>query len=117
MKNHSQGREILGFFPYDGGLHETPWLKKRLGNRLDKLVGKLAERVARKCGVSKKVARNHSGGTLVCHIEEEILLGPLFEMADETFFAGFDFCLALQKAQRDFANGNAEALRPFMQKR
>ena len=117
MKNHSQCRALLGFYPDSGGLSETAWVKKRLGGRLDKLVGKLAERTARKCGVSKKVARNHSGGTLVCHIEEEILLTPLFNMTDEYFFAGFDFCLDLQKAQRDFANGNAEALRPFMQKR
>ena len=117
MKNHSQGRALLGFFPDPGGLSETPWVKKRLGNRLGKLAGKLAERVARKCGVSKKIARNHSGGSLINQIEEEILYTPLFDMADENFFAGFDFCLDLQKAQRDFANGNAEALRPFMQKR
>ena len=117
MKNHSKGREILGFFPDAGGLHETPWLKKRLGGRLGKLAGKLAEKTARKCGVSKKVARNHSGGSLINQIDEKILFTPLVDMADDFFFAGFDFCLDLQKAQRDFANGNAEALRPFMQKR
>lgn len=117
MKNHSKGREILGFFPDAGGLHETPWLKKRLGGRLGKLSGQLAERTARKCGVSKNVAINHSAGTLINKIDEDILFTPLGDLADDFFFAGFDFCLDLQKVQRDFANGNAEALRPFMQKR
>ena len=116
MKNHSQGKALLGFFPDAGGLHETPWLKKRLGGRLDKLSGKLAERTARKCGVSKKVARSHSGGSLIHQIDDDILCDPMAGMAAESFSAGFDFCLDLQKAQRDFANGDVEALRPFMPK-
>ncbi len=114
MKNHSQAKALLGFFPSPSHLYETPWVKKRLGGRLSKLAAKLAESTARKCGVSKKVARNHSGGSLINQIDEDILFTPLNGMADEFFFAGFDFCLDLQKAQRDFADGNAEALRPFM---
>ncbi len=114
MKNHSQSKALLGFFPDPGELYEIPWIKKRLGNRLDKLTARLAESTARKCGVSKKVAKNHSGGSLINQIDDDILCDPMAGMAAESFSAGFDFCLDLQRAQRDFANGNVEALRPFM---
>ncbi len=117
MKNHSPAKALNDYFePEHGSLAcSSPWaIQRGLEKRLTKLEEDLAKRVARKCGVSQKEFRNRSADGLITKIDEEILSPELYDLAKEFFHAGFDFSLDFQKAQKAFANGNAEALTPFI---
>ncbi len=117
MQSQSQGKMLNDLLENSEGnlVFCTPWANQRgLDRRLDLFTGGLAERVARKCGVSDKKLRDQSGGGFIAKLGEEILDHRFCNVAEDFFHAGFDFCLDFQKAQKAAAEGDMGALRPFI---
>ena len=75
------------------GLCESPWFHQHLSS----VGSQLAENLARRFDA-----------------DEEDVYNELVESTEAVFLGGIDFCLELQRALRAFADGDGEALRPFI---
>ena len=117
MQTQSQGKLLTDLLENSEGdlVFSTPWANKRgLGRRLDQFTRHLAERVARKCGVSEKKLRDLSDEGFIAQLNDHILDRRLYDVIEDFFHAGFDFCLDFQKAQKAGSEGDMGALRPFI---
>ncbi len=117
MQSQSQAKTFTDLFESSNGnlVFCSPWAGQRgLERRLDLFTMDLAERVARKCGVSKKKLRGRLEGGFVAQLSDYIFDRELYDVGEDFFHAGFDFCLDLQKAQKAAAEGDMGALRPFI---
>jgi hypothetical protein len=117
MQTQSQGKMLNDLLESSEGnlVFCSPWASQRgLERRLDRFTSDLAERVARKCGVSKKKLRDRFDGGFIAQLADDIFDRRLYDVAEDFFHAGFDFCLDLQKAQKAAAEGDMGALRPFI---
>ena len=117
MQTQSQGKMLNDLLENSEGnlVFCSPWAGQRgLERRLDRFTMELAERVARKCGVSKKKLRDGSGGGFIAQLSDDIFDRKLYDVAEDFFHAGFDFYLDLQKAQKAASEGDMGALRPFI---
>ena len=117
MQSQSQARTLNDLLESSEGnlVFCSPWASQRgLERRLDRFTMDLAERVARKCGVSKKKLRNRFEGGFIAQLSDYIFDRKVYDVAEDFFHAGFDFCLDLQKAQKAAAEGDMGALRPFI---
>lgn len=117
MQTQSQGKMLNDLLENSEGnlVFCSPWAYRRgLERRLDRFTMDLAERVARKCGVSKKKLRGRLEGGFVAQLADYIFDRNVYDVGEDFFHAGFDFCLDLQKAQKAAAEGDMRALRPFI---
>ncbi len=117
MQTQSQGKMLNDLLENSEGnlVFSSPWAYRRgLERCLDRFAMYLAERVARKCGVSKKKLRGRLEGGFIAQLSDYIFDRKLYDVAEDFFHAGFDFCLDLQKAQKAAAEGDMGALRPFI---
>ena len=88
----SQAATLDNFLTDLAGLQDTPFARGRI-TKVEKLTAWLLENIEMDDGDAR---------------------GKVLDVAEEAFNCGFDFCLALQKALRAFADGDVEALRPFI---
>ena len=117
MQTQSQARTLNDLLGNSEGnlVFCSPWAYRRgLERCLDQFAMGLAKRVARKCGVSKKKLRNVFQGGFIAQLSDYIFDRELYDVGEDFFHAGFDFCLDLQKAQKAAAEGDMGALRPFI---